>query len=159
MSRFCLNVFSVACDITEAAAMTHVTQHAPPSIISSSNLMLSGLMDNYEGVFKDEDPDATPQDSQMSDKEYFELQKTNAKEKKALDARKAEALKKYQAAEKERKGKERAMRLDIEKENQRLAVESSNRRAAEVSTSSMISSFYLSSTLKLTTLFLWFVNS
>lgn len=146
-------VFSVPCDFTEAATTTRVTQHAPLSITSTSNIMLSGLLDEYEGVFVDEDPAASPSASQMSDKEYFEQQKVNAKEKKEAEARKAEAVKVYQAALKERKAKERAMRVDIEKENQRLAVESTN-RAAEVSTSSMISLFYLSSTFKLTKFFL-----
>lgn len=134
------NVFSVACDITEAAATTQVTQHAPPSIISStSNMMLSGLLDDYEGVFADEDSDSdsssTTSASQiMSDKEYTEQAKVNAKTKQEDEARKKEEVKAYQAAAKERKAKERAMRVEIEKENQRLAVDSAN-RAAEVSTS------------------------
>lgn len=113
--------------------------------------MLSGLLDDYDGVFVDEDSDASPSASQMSDKEYFEQQKVNAQEKKEDEARKKEEAKVYQAAVKERKAKERAMRVEIEKENQRLAVESSN-RAAEVSTS-MTRRFYLSSTFKLTKLF------
>jgi hypothetical protein len=107
-------------------------------------MMLSGLLDEYEGVFVDEDSDGSLSASQMSDKEYFEQQKTNAKEKKVDEARRKEQEKVYLAAKKERKAAERAMRVEIEKENQARAVESTN-RAAEVSTS-MIRRFYLSST-------------